>query len=179
MDFDEFEQLVLKVLFETDVPLTAAHVAYLGRISVRTSERHLARMIPDPLDERVEPIQARVASHPDVVRPDEVPGKPELSREQRTQPLNHKAARGDAQDVVDVGGRQRHGVECVADGPRSDVERSVPELGVQVGRGFGEQASCAHVFRRQIQMPLLDMRRTEQLFHDPVLQAEECPDLFL
>jgi hypothetical protein len=45
MDFDEFEQLVLKVLFETDVPLTAAHVAYLGRISVRTSERHLARMV--------------------------------------------------------------------------------------------------------------------------------------
>src|SRR6476620_4824346 len=45
MDFDEFEQLVLKVLFETDVPVTAAHVAYLGRISVRTAERHLARMV--------------------------------------------------------------------------------------------------------------------------------------
>ena len=45
MDFDEFEQLVLKVLFETDVPDTAAHVAYLGRISVRTAERHLARMV--------------------------------------------------------------------------------------------------------------------------------------
>src|SRR4051812_1782137 len=45
MDFDEFEQLVLKVLFETDVPLTAAHVAYLGRVSVRTAERHLARMV--------------------------------------------------------------------------------------------------------------------------------------
>jgi hypothetical protein len=45
MDFDEFEQLVLKVLFETDVPITAAHVAYLGRISVRTAERHLARMV--------------------------------------------------------------------------------------------------------------------------------------
>ena len=38
MDFDEFEQLVLKVLFETDVPVTAAHVAYLGRTSVRTAE---------------------------------------------------------------------------------------------------------------------------------------------
>jgi TM2 domain-containing membrane protein YozV len=45
MDFDEFEQLVLKVLFETDVAVTAAHVAYLGRISVRTAERHLARMV--------------------------------------------------------------------------------------------------------------------------------------
>ena len=32
MDFDEFEQLVLKVLFETDVAVTAAHVAYLGRM---------------------------------------------------------------------------------------------------------------------------------------------------
>jgi hypothetical protein len=42
MDFDEFEQLVLKVLFETDVPVTAA---YLGRVSVRTAERHLARMV--------------------------------------------------------------------------------------------------------------------------------------
>src|SRR5262245_13483311 len=45
MDFDEFEQLVLKVLFDTDVPVTAAHVAYLGRVSVRTAERHLARMV--------------------------------------------------------------------------------------------------------------------------------------
>lgn len=45
MDFEEFEQLVLKVLFETDVPVTAAHVAYLGRISVRTAERQLARMV--------------------------------------------------------------------------------------------------------------------------------------
>ncbi len=45
MDFDEFEQLVLKVLFETDVPVTAAHVAYLGRTSVRTAEKHLARMV--------------------------------------------------------------------------------------------------------------------------------------
>jgi hypothetical protein len=45
MDFEEFEQLVLKVLFETEVPVTAAHTAYLGRISVRTAERHLARMV--------------------------------------------------------------------------------------------------------------------------------------
>ena len=45
MDFEEFEQLVLKVLFETDVPVTAAHVAYLGRVSVRTAERQLARMV--------------------------------------------------------------------------------------------------------------------------------------
>ncbi len=45
MDFEEFEQLVLRVLFETDVPVTAAHVAYLGRISVRSAERHLASMV--------------------------------------------------------------------------------------------------------------------------------------
>jgi hypothetical protein len=45
MDFEEFEQLVLKVLFETEVPVTAAHIAYLGRIGVRTAERHLARMV--------------------------------------------------------------------------------------------------------------------------------------
>jgi hypothetical protein len=44
MDFGEFERLVLRVLFETNVPLTAAHIAYLGGISVRTAERHLARM---------------------------------------------------------------------------------------------------------------------------------------
>ena len=44
MDFDEFEQLVLKVLFETDVPVTAAHVAYLGRVSVRTADRKSTRL---------------------------------------------------------------------------------------------------------------------------------------
>jgi DNA-binding transcriptional ArsR family regulator len=44
MDFAEFERLVLRILFETNVPLTAAHIAYLGGISVRTAERHLARM---------------------------------------------------------------------------------------------------------------------------------------
>jgi hypothetical protein len=45
MDFEEFEQLVLRVLFETEVPVTAAHIAYLGRLSVRGAERHLARMV--------------------------------------------------------------------------------------------------------------------------------------
>jgi hypothetical protein len=45
MDFEEFEQLVLRVLFETEVSVTAAHIAYLGRIGVRTAERHLARMV--------------------------------------------------------------------------------------------------------------------------------------
>jgi hypothetical protein len=44
MDFAEFERLVLRVLFETNVPLTAAHIAYLGGISVKAAERHLARM---------------------------------------------------------------------------------------------------------------------------------------
>src|SRR5262245_30603593 len=47
MDFAEFERLVLRALFETDVPLTAVHVAYLGGISVRTAERHLARMLEE------------------------------------------------------------------------------------------------------------------------------------
>jgi hypothetical protein len=45
MDFEEFEQLVLKLLFETEVPVTTAHTAYLGRVSVRGAERHLARMV--------------------------------------------------------------------------------------------------------------------------------------
>lgn len=45
MDFEEFEQLVLKVLFETEMPVTAAHLAYLSRISVRNAEKHLARMV--------------------------------------------------------------------------------------------------------------------------------------
>jgi len=45
MDFEEFEQLVLKLLFETEVAVTAAHTAYLGRLSVRGAERHLARMV--------------------------------------------------------------------------------------------------------------------------------------
>ena len=45
MDFEEFEQLVLRVLFETEVPVTAAHTAYLGHVSVRGAERHLARMV--------------------------------------------------------------------------------------------------------------------------------------
>ena len=44
MDFAEFERLVLRVLFETNVPLTATHIAYLGGISVKSAERHLARM---------------------------------------------------------------------------------------------------------------------------------------
>jgi hypothetical protein len=44
MDFAEFERLVLRILFETNVPLTASHIAYLGGLSVKTAERHLARM---------------------------------------------------------------------------------------------------------------------------------------
>jgi hypothetical protein len=47
MDFAEFERLVLRVLFETNVPLTTAHIAYLGGISVKTAERHLARMVEE------------------------------------------------------------------------------------------------------------------------------------
>jgi hypothetical protein len=45
MDFEECEQLVLRVLFETEVPVTAAHIAYLGHVSVRNAERHLARLV--------------------------------------------------------------------------------------------------------------------------------------
>jgi hypothetical protein len=44
MDFAEFERLVLRVLFETNVPLTATHIAYLGGMSVKSAERQLARM---------------------------------------------------------------------------------------------------------------------------------------
>jgi DNA-binding transcriptional ArsR family regulator len=44
MEFAEFERLVLRILFETDVPVTANHIAYLGGLPVRTVERHLARM---------------------------------------------------------------------------------------------------------------------------------------
>jgi hypothetical protein len=45
MDFEEFEQLVLRLLFETEFPVTAAHAAYVGRISTRLADRHLARMV--------------------------------------------------------------------------------------------------------------------------------------
>lgn len=45
MDFEDFEQLVLKVVFETDLPLSAGHLAYLGRISVRNAEKKLARLV--------------------------------------------------------------------------------------------------------------------------------------
>ena len=37
MDFAEFERLVLRVLFETNVPLTATHIAYLGGLSVKAA----------------------------------------------------------------------------------------------------------------------------------------------
>jgi hypothetical protein len=44
MDFADFEQLVLRVLFETDLPITPVHVAYVGGVPVKTAERYLARM---------------------------------------------------------------------------------------------------------------------------------------
>ncbi len=47
MEFAELERLVLRVLFETKLPLTAVHVAYLGGLSVKTAERHLARMVEE------------------------------------------------------------------------------------------------------------------------------------
>lgn len=45
MDFGAFEQLVLRVLFETPDPLSAPHLAYLARIPVQRAERYLARMV--------------------------------------------------------------------------------------------------------------------------------------
>jgi hypothetical protein len=45
MDFVAFEQLVLKVLFETHDPLSTPHLAYLARIPVSRAERYLGRMV--------------------------------------------------------------------------------------------------------------------------------------
>jgi hypothetical protein len=45
VDFAAFEQLALKVLFETRDPLTAPHLAYLARIPVQRAERYLGRMV--------------------------------------------------------------------------------------------------------------------------------------
>lgn len=45
MDFGAFEQLVLRVLFETPDPLSAPHLAYLAHIPVQRAERYLARMV--------------------------------------------------------------------------------------------------------------------------------------
>ena len=45
MDFVAFEQLVLKVLFETHDPLAAPHLAYLARIPISRAERYLGRMV--------------------------------------------------------------------------------------------------------------------------------------
>jgi hypothetical protein len=47
MDFGAFEQLVLRVLFETPDPLSAPHLAYLARIPVQRAERYLARMVEE------------------------------------------------------------------------------------------------------------------------------------
>jgi hypothetical protein len=44
VDFAAFEQLALKLLFETREPLTAPHLAYLARIPVQRAERYLGRM---------------------------------------------------------------------------------------------------------------------------------------
>ena len=45
MDFGAFEQMVLRVLFETPDPLSAPHLAYLARIPVQRAERYLGRMV--------------------------------------------------------------------------------------------------------------------------------------
>jgi hypothetical protein len=45
MEFGAFERLVLRVLFETQEPLTTPHLAYLAGISVQKAERYLGRMV--------------------------------------------------------------------------------------------------------------------------------------
>jgi hypothetical protein len=45
MEFGAFERLVLRVLFETQDPLTTPHLAYLAGISVQKAERYLGRMV--------------------------------------------------------------------------------------------------------------------------------------
>ena len=112
-------------------------------------ERHLARMVLDPLHERVQPIQPGVASHSHDVRPQELAIESEFPREERTEAGDHEAAGRDAQHVVDVRRGQGHGVQCVADRARPDLECPVPELGVEVGGGLGEQPPGAAVFRRE------------------------------
>jgi hypothetical protein len=136
-------------------------------------------MVPYPLHQRVQPIQSGVASHSYDVRPEELAIKTELSRKERTESWNHEAAGRDTQHVVDIRRRQGYGVQGVSDRPRPDFECSVPELDVEVACGFGNHAACVRVFRRKIKMSLLDVGCAEKLFHDPVLQAQERPDLFL
>ena len=45
MEFGAFERLVLRVLFETQEPLTTPHLAYLAGISVQKAERYLGHMV--------------------------------------------------------------------------------------------------------------------------------------
>jgi predicted transcriptional regulator len=47
MEFGAFERLVLRVLFETQDPLTTPHLAYLAGISVQKAERYLGRMVEE------------------------------------------------------------------------------------------------------------------------------------
>src|SRR5262249_55826634 len=49
----------------------------------------------------------------------------------------------------------------------------------QVSRGLGTRAPGARVFLREVEVPPLDVGRTEELLHDAVLEPEEFPDLFL
>jgi hypothetical protein len=45
MEFGAFERLVLRVLFETNDPLTTPHIAYLAGIPIERAERYLGRMV--------------------------------------------------------------------------------------------------------------------------------------
>src|SRR5581483_5312049 len=87
--------------------------------------------------------------------------------------------RGHAQDVVDVGRGQRRGVERGANRPDADVECAVAELGLQVRDGLFGNAAGTRVRRRQVQVPLADVRGAQQLPDDPVLQPEQLTDLVL
>src|SRR5215216_143831 len=93
-------------------------------------ESHPARMIPDPLHEWIEAVQSGVASHTHDVRPHDATLEFELTREEGAEPRDHEAARRDAHDVVDVRHGQRRSIQCAADCPRPEFERSLTELAV-------------------------------------------------
>jgi hypothetical protein len=63
--------------------------------------------------------------------------------------------------------------------PAIHLECAFPELGLQIGRGLGTRAAGLRVPLREIEVPPLDVGRAEKLLNDPVLQAEQSPDLVL
>lgn len=45
MDYRAFEQRVLDVLFTTTIPLTPAHMAWVGQLPIAEAEKHLEHMV--------------------------------------------------------------------------------------------------------------------------------------